>query len=366
MEPVLIIKKRYSPNTKVYVSSTNDPREGVEDHGTQTGKGGMERDNRPWVDKHRPPSLRDVKGHLDILRLLNRYGADDDSIECMPHLLLHGPPGTGKTSTILALARDAYGNRFGTMVLELNASDDRGIDVVNNTILPFVGTNSLAGEGVKLVILDEADAMTIDAQSALRRIIERYTPTVRFCICCNYVSKIIPAVQSRCTRFRFSGMDRQSLEDKILDIIDKERIDIDRDAIDALLDMSGGDTRRVINLLQSSTMSPSRSDSSITREDVYNCAGTPTPGDVASITSVLAKGTFTEAHRYVENIIREKGYSLADIVLHVGEAIQHDEYAEDPRIPGIVEELTNVEHRLSHGGSDTLNIGAVVYPFHTS
>lgn len=320
-------------------------------------------DNRPWVDKHRPPSLRDVKGHIDILRLLQKYGGDS-SIDSMPHLLLHGPPGTGKTSTILALARDAYRGRFCTMVLELNASDDRGIDIVNNTIIPFVETNSLAGEGVKLVILDEADAMTIDAQSALRRIIERYTSTVRFCICCNFVGKIIPALQSRCTRFRFSCMDRKSLEDKLQDIIMKERIDIDRDAIDALLDMSGGDTRRVINLLQSSTMSLSPSETRITREDVYHCSGTPTPEDVRTMVNALIKGTFVEAHQCVESMVQEKGYSLVDIVHQVNEAVQSEEYAKDSRIPRAVEELADVEYMLARGGSDILNIGAMVSPFH--
>ncbi len=321
-------------------------------------------DSRPWVDKHRPPCLRDVKGHKDILRLLQKYGGGNGSIGFMPHLLLHGPPGTGKTSTILALARDAYRGLFGTMVLELNASDDRGIDIVNNTIIPFVETNPLTGEGVKLVILDEADAMTIDAQSALRRIIERYTPTVRFCICCNYVGKIVPSLQSRCTRFRFSCMDRQSLEDKLVDIIEKESIGIDRGAVDALLDMSGGDTRRVINLLQSATMSMTQAETRITREDVYNCSGTPTPEDVGTMTNVLMNGTFTEAHRCVETMIQEKGYSLMDIVHQLNESIRHEEYEKDPRVPGVVEGLADVEYMLSRGGSETLNIGAMIYPFH--
>ena len=113
--------------------------------------------------------------------------------------MFYGPPGTGKTSTILACARKLYGKNFKAMVLELNASDDRGIAVVRNQITSFAGTRKLFDSGVKLIILDEADALTKDAQAALRRVIEKFSKTTRFCLICNYVSKIIPAIQSRCT-----------------------------------------------------------------------------------------------------------------------------------------------------------------------
>ena len=132
--------------------------------------------------------------------------------ENLPHLLLYGPPGTGKTSTIIAAAKRMYGKGYSSMALELNASDHaRGIDVVRNQIKEFTGTRQLFPKGVKLIILDEADAMMNDAQNALRRIIEKYTKNARFCLICNCISKIIPALQSRCTQFRFAPLSRDQI-----------------------------------------------------------------------------------------------------------------------------------------------------------
>ncbi len=163
----------------------------------------------------------------------------------LPHLLFYGPPGTGKTSTILAVARRIYGADYRKQILEvslqpgtiyltlyflstrthsnqLNASDDRGIEVVREQIKNFAETRTLFSKGYKLIILDEADMMTTAAQSALRRVIEQYTKNVRFCIICNYVNKIIPAIQSRCTRFRFSPLPIAEVEKRIDNVIEAE------------------------------------------------------------------------------------------------------------------------------------------------
>ncbi len=151
--------------------------------------------NLPWVEKYRPSALEELISHDDIIKTIRKFISEDK----LPHLLFYGPPGTGKTSTILACAKEIYSPKeFNSMVLELNASDDRGINVVRGQILSFASTRTIFNKGVaKLIILDEADAMTNDAQNALRRIIEKFTDNVRFCLICNYLSKIIPAVQSR-------------------------------------------------------------------------------------------------------------------------------------------------------------------------
>ncbi len=162
----------------------------------------------------------------------------------LPHLLFYGPPGTGKTSTILAVARRIYGPEFRKQILEvqsiiprsdfailthyypqLNASDDRGIDVVREQIKQFAETRTLFAKGFKLIVLDEADMMTQAAQSALRRVIEQYTKNVRFCIICNYVNKITPAIQSRCTRFRFSPLPILEVEKRLVGVIESEKSD---------------------------------------------------------------------------------------------------------------------------------------------
>ena len=152
----------------------------------------------PWVEKYRPKEMSDLVSHEQIIGTITKL-IDAGKL---PHLMLYGPPGTGKTSTILACAHKLYGKHFSSMVLELNASDDRGIDVVREQIKEFASTRQMFSSAPKLIVLDEADNMTNPAQFALRRVIEKFTRNARFCIICNYASKIIPALQSRCTRFR--------------------------------------------------------------------------------------------------------------------------------------------------------------------
>jgi replication factor C subunit 3/5 len=212
------------------------------------------------VEKYRPATLADVSGHQDILATINKF-VDSNRL---PHLLLYGPPGTGKTSTILALARRIYGaENVRQMVLELNASDDRGIDVVREQIKTFASTKQIfslgantakAGgssiAGYKLIILDEADAMTNTAQMALRRIMEKYTANTRFCIIANYSHKLSPALLSRCTRFRFSPLKERDIRVLVDKVIEEENVKILPDATDALVRLSKGDMRRALNVLQ--------------------------------------------------------------------------------------------------------------------
>lgn len=182
--------------------------------------------NLPWVEKYRPKTLDDLISHKDIISTINKFVHEDR----LPHLLLYGPPGTGKTSTILAVAHQIYSPKeFNSMVLELNASDDRGIGVVRGQVLNFASTRTIFKSGFKLVILDEADAMTQDAQNALRRVIEKFTENTRFCIVCNYLSKIIPALQSRCTRFRFGPLTTEQIVPRLDYVITQENLNVTED-----------------------------------------------------------------------------------------------------------------------------------------
>ena len=200
-----------------------------------------------------------MSGHQDILATINKF-LDSNRL---PHLLLYGPPGTGKTSTILALARRIYGaENLRQMVLELNASDDRGIDVVREQIKTFASTRQIFNLGAaqassrtglatfKLIILDEADAMTNTAQMALRRIMEKYTANTRFCIIANYSHKLSPALLSRCTRFRFSPLKERDIRVLVDKVIDEEGVKIMPEATESLVRLSKGDMRRALNVLQ--------------------------------------------------------------------------------------------------------------------
>lgn len=199
---------------------------------------------------------------------------------------------------------------YSSMTLELNASDARGIDVVRNEIKDFAGTKQLFNKGIKLIILDEADAMTADAQFALRRIIEKYTKNARFCLICNYVSKIIPALQSRCTRFRFAPLSRDQIEGRLVHVANAENCNITQDGIDAILRLSGGDMRRVLNLLQSTAMGSEK----INEESVYLTSGAPLPNDIDKIMELLMNFTFQEASENIISMCTRKGYALSDVL----------------------------------------------------
>ncbi|KAL5211317.1 hypothetical protein ABZP36_022164 [Zizania latifolia] len=248
----------------------------------------------PWVEKYRPQCLADVAAHRDIVDTIDKLTNENR----LPHLLLYGPPGTGKTSTILAVARKLYGSQYGNMILELNASDERGIDVVRQQIQDFASARSLsfgARPSVKMVLLDEADAMTKDAQFALRRVIEKHTRSTRFALICNHVNKIIPALQSRCTRFRFAPLDGTHVRERLQHIIKSEGLDVDDGGLTALVRLSNGDMRKALNILQSTHMASKQ----ITEEAVYLCTGNPMPKDIEQIAFWLLNEPFSTSFKCI-------------------------------------------------------------------
>ncbi|KAJ0256570.1 Replication factor C subunit 5 [Hirschfeldia incana] len=262
----------------------------------------------PWVEKYRPQSLDDVAAHRDIVDTIDRLTNENK----LPHLLLYGPPGTGKTSTILAVARKLYGPKYRNMILELNASDDRGIDVVRQQIQDFASTQSfsLGKSSVKLVLLDEADAMTKDAQFALRRVIEKYTKSTRFALIGNHVNKIIPALQSRCTRFRFAPLDPVHVSQRLKHVIEAEGLDVSESGLAALVRLSNGDMRKAMNILQSTHMASEK----ITEEEVYLCTGNPLPRDIEQISHWLLNEPFAESYKKISEMKTRKGLAIVDIV----------------------------------------------------
>ncbi|PWY88068.1 P-loop containing nucleoside triphosphate hydrolase protein [Aspergillus sclerotioniger CBS 115572] len=338
-------------------------------------------DNLPWVEKYRPNTLDDVSGHQDILATINKF-VDANRL---PHLLLYGPPGTGKTSTILALARRIYGNKnMRQMVLELNASDDRGIDVVREQIKTFASTKQIfsmapsSGSGgslasYKLIVLDEADAMTATAQMALRRIMEKYTANTRFCIIANYTHKLSPALLSRCTRFRFSPLKEQDIRVLVDQVIEKEQVNIQPEAVDSLVRLSKGDMRRALNVLQACHASsiplpmknapkdePRPESEVITNETIYDCIAAPHPSDIEEImTTLLSTSDVTSCLSTINTLKANKGLALADILSALGEQLQRLEVPVQTRVTWL-EGLAEIEWRLSGGGSETMQTGGLV------
>ncbi|KAJ3746977.1 P-loop containing nucleoside triphosphate hydrolase protein [Lentinula raphanica] len=311
-------------------------------------------ENLPWVEKYRPVTLDDVVSHKDITSTIEKFIEKNR----LPHLLFYGPPGTGKTSTILAVARRIYGPDYRKQILELNASDDRGIDVVREQIKQFAETRTLFSKGFKLIILDEADMMTQAAQAALRRVIEQYTKNVRFCIICNYVNKIAPAIQSRCTRFRFSPLPIAEVEKRINVVVETENVKLAEDGKKALLKLSKGDMRRALNVLQACHAAYNI----ITETEIYNCTGNPHPSDIETIVRSMLSDEFTTAHQLMSTMKTERGLALQDLLSGVYEYIETIELKPHARIY-LLDHLATTEYRLSTGGSETIQMSALLGAF---
>ncbi|KIK50605.1 hypothetical protein GYMLUDRAFT_89243 [Collybiopsis luxurians FD-317 M1] len=311
-------------------------------------------ENLPWVEKYRPVTLDDVVSHKDITSTIEKFIEKNR----LPHLLFYGPPGTGKTSTILAVARRIYGADYRKQILELNASDDRGIDVVREQIKQFAETRTLFSKGFKLIILDEADMMTQAAQAALRRVIEQYTKNVRFCIICNYVNKIAPAIQSRCTRFRFSPLPISEVEKRLNGVVETEKVNLAEDGKKALLKLSKGDMRRALNVLQACHAAYDIT----TETEVYNCTGNPHPSDIETIVKSMLSDEFTTAYQLLSTMKTERGLALQDLLSGVYEYIETVELKPHARIY-LLDHLATIEYRLSTGGSEKIQMSALLGAF---
>ncbi|CEH11843.1 p-loop containing nucleoside triphosphate hydrolase protein [Ceraceosorus bombacis] len=298
-----------------------------------------------------------------------REEENEDSVDLLPwlpHLLFYGPPGTGKTSTILAMARRIYGERWKNNVLELNASDDRGIEVVREQIKSFASTRNVfsavgggttaAPGGYKLIVLDEADAMTTAAQGALRRVIEQYTRNVRFCIICNYVNKIIPAIQSRCTRFRFNPLELDQVEGRLDHVIDSEKCNVTQDGKEALLKLSKGDMRRALNILQACHAAY---EDKIDETAVYACTGNPHPSDIELIVGSMMNDEFSTSYNYVSSLKASKGMAMADMVSGIYDFLMTLKLPPTARIY-LLDQLATIEHRLSTGCSERIQLSALL------
>lgn len=276
----------------------------------------------------------------------------------LPHLLFYGPPGTGKTSTIIALAREIYGKNYKNMVLELNASDDRGIEVVRNQIKNFASTMQIFSKGFKLIILDEADAMTNVAQNALRRIIEKYTKNTRFCILANYAHKLNPALLSRCTRFRFQPLKEVSINENINKVIIKEGLSISDDARNALLKLSKGDMRRALNVLQACNSAVDKGQE-INEDMIYESIGTPHPKDIETILDSIMKDDWSTAYSTLVKIKQLKGIALIDLLQGFIDILNKFELNSKAKTL-ILEELGDIEYAISKGGNEKIQSSAVI------
>ena len=262
--------------------------------------------NLPLVEKYRPTKLDNIICQNHIVHTIKQMLLANT----LNHMIFYGPPGTGKTSTILACVNEIYdSNQFE--VINLNASDERGIDVVRQRIYNFVESQTLFKKSnFKIVILDEADSMTEDAQYSLRQIIMNYTENVRFCIICNYINRIIPALQSRCCKFRYIPIPKEYIVRYLINICNIENIKYDLKGIEAVNNVSGGDLRKSLNLLQTIYLV----DQHIIPDNVHRIANYPDKKCLNNILKILLTDNLNNSYTKINDILYRYGFPLQTII----------------------------------------------------
>lgn len=255
-----------------------------------------------------------------------------------------------------------FGRHYSSHILELNASDERGIDVVRDQIKDFASSRQLfSNVGFKMIVLDEADSMTKPAQFALRRIIEKYTRNTRFCLICNYVNKIIPALQSRCTRFRFGPLEPAQMSTRLKEIAVIEKVDLTPEACEAIVALSLGDMRRTLNILQQ-TSAALGSAVPVTEDAVYQVTGQPHPKYMTEILQHLLNNTIAETYQFISHLQTEQGLALVDIVTHIHPLVMSVDFP-SPVHMYILSELSDVEYRLSSGTNEKIQLAGLISIF---
>lgn len=303
-----------------------------------------------WVEKYRPKTLDEIVNQQAVIRALKNFIKEKN----IPHMLFAGPAGVGKTATALAFAHDLYGSAWRQNTLELNASDERGIDVVREKIKErFARTLPVGDVPFKLVILDESDAMTADAQTALRRVMELYASNVRFILTCNYSNMIIDPIQSRTVVFRFSPLSKDDVLGRLRYIAEKERVEVSDDGYEAIWDVCGGDLRRAINILQSSSV---LSDV-VTSDIVYRVAGMARPKEIREMLQLSLAGKFIEARQLLYKLMYEYGLSGTDIISQSHREILRLNLSEEAKVK-LLDIVGEHEYRLMQGANEDIQLSA--------
>jgi replication factor C small subunit len=303
-----------------------------------------------WIEKYRPDRLADIKGHENIVERVQSYVARDD----LPHLLFAGPAGVGKTATAVSIAKELYGDDWQENFLELNASDQRGIDVVRDRIKSFA-RSSFGGYSYRVIFLDEADALTSDAQSALRRTMEQFSNNTRFILSCNYSSQIIDPIQSRCQVFRFTPLSDDAVESQIREIADAEGIETTDDGVEALVYVAGGDMRKAINALQAAAVMGE----SVDEEAVFSITSTARPEEVETMVTAALDGEFLDARSQLDHLLTEKGIAGGDVIDQIHRSIWEFDLSDEAAV-AVMDRVGEADYRITSGANERVQLEALL------
>ena len=307
-----------------------------------------------WVDKYRPKTFSEIIGQKEFVSRVQAFVNSKN----LPHLLFAGTPGTGKTTTALVIANELYDSNLQGNILELNASDERGIDVIRNQIKEFAKLQSLSQVPYKIIILDEADSLTKEAQQALRRTMEKYSATCRFILACNELSKIIDPIQSRCVIFKFKGLLDEDLKELISKISVQEELQIDDDAIQRLLTISKGDVRKLENTLQAASVI----DKKITVTLLNEISNAVEVKEINEMIEHTLKGNFLKARELMVSLKAVYGLSALEILKEIYSAVI-DLDIEESKIVKLVDKIGTIEFRIVEGADEDLQLQVLLAMF---
>jgi replication factor C small subunit len=306
-----------------------------------------------WAEKYRPKYLDELTNQNEIVSRLKSFVAEKN----LPHLLFVGPAGVGKTTSILALSRDLYGPGYRNFILELNASDERGIDVIREKVKNFARTAAIASPvSFKILIMDEADSLTTAAQHALRRTMEIYTRTCRFCLIGNYSENIIDPIQSRCSVFRFGPLAESDMKSYIKNIATNEKIDILEEGLDALFQASQGDLRKATNLLQAAAATGSIIDD----VTVYEVLGKVSPERIRTMIKLALEGEFIESREVLREQLINEGLAPDDIIRMIYSEIMRSTLFTEQWKVKLSDAVGEVDYRLTQGARPEIQLSTLL------
>ena len=304
-----------------------------------------------WVERHRPRTVSDIKGQGNVVKRLASYASMAD----FPHLLFAGPPGTGKTTAAMALTRDVFGEDFRQNLLEMNASDERKLESIRTKVKQFARTAPYGDAKFKIIFLDEADALTHDAQGALRRIMEQYAETCRFILSCNYSSKIIEPIQSRCAVFRFRPLADAEVLDQVKHVAKSEKVKLDDEAAEALVRISQGDLRKAITALQVAAAL----DKKISRSLIYETSATAPPESLHQYLMSCRQDGFHAARRRLRELLDRYGLAGTDFVNQLHRELYGADFLSEMQKLDLTELMAEIDFRLVEGGGETVQLDAL-------